>query len=286
MVQHNKSSGWHERIGFDLVNQKVVSQIPTNQGEDPDLKVTDTNLDMSLVLEGFMAVRDYHFSSIDVFPDDILTVDVDPDENTEIVVDTALIEDAYDDLDTLLEGSNAPQAAVSVSDDGSQFSYTLGDHEVKISSDASGVAESLKDYIEENNSIEFGDIVDFVDSFVIAALGEDADLSEVDVSASYAFESSTVLSMTIDDLQAHDNHEVIETNDGDVFLIDISEDGTTANAYTPDDAGSVTLNGIDSLVEQLKADDSSLTNAEAFDLAISDALDELTNEDQTDPFLV
>ena len=38
----------------------------------------------------------------------------------------------------------------------------------------------------------------------------------MDVSASYAFDGSTVLSMTIDDLQAHANHEFIETNDGDV----------------------------------------------------------------------
>ena len=108
----------------------------------------------------------------------------------------------------------------------------------------------------------------------------------MDVSASYAFDSSTVLSMTIDDLQAHANHEFIETNDGDVFLIDLSEDGTTATAYTPDDAGSVTFNGIDSLVAQVKADDNALKDAEAFEIAISDALDELTNEDQTDPFFV
>ncbi len=287
MVQHNKSSGWHERIGFDLVNQKVVSQIPTNQGEDPDLKVTDTNLDMSLVLEGFMAVRDYHFSSIDEFPDDILTVDVDPDENTEIVVDTALIEDAYDDLDTLLEGSNAPQAAVSVSDDGSQFSYTLGDHEVKISSDASGVAESLKDYIEENDTVDLGDIVDFVDSFVVAAIGADENLSDVDVKATYAFDDSTVLSMTIDDLQAHYENEFIETSDGDIFLIDVNNDGTTANLYTPDDAASIQFNGIDSVVAKVKLEDSSLSDEEAFDSAISYALDEvLSVDDQTDPFFV
>ena len=56
-------------------------------------------------------------------------------------------------------------------------------------------------------------------------------------------------------------------------------------AYTPDD-GSVTFNGIDSLVAQVKADDNALKDAEAFDIAISDALDELANEDQTDPFFV
>ena len=285
-VQHHKSSGWETIIGFDLINEKLVSQLPTEEGEDPDLKVTDTNLDMSLVLEGFMAVRDYYFSSINVFPDDILTVDVDPDENTEIVVDTALIKDAYDDLDTLLEGANAPQAAVSVSDDGSKFSYTLGDHEVKISSAASGVAESLKDYIEENNSIEFGDIVGFVDSFVIAAIGED-DISDVDVDANYTFDNSTVLSMTIDDLQAHYENESIETSDGDIFLIDVNQDGTTANLYTPDDAASIQFDRIDSLVAQVKSENPSISDEDAFDSAISYALDEvLSNGDQTDPFFV
>ena len=222
----------------------------------------------------------------DEFPEDLLTVDVDPDENTEIVVDAAKIMDAFDDLDALLGGTNIPDEAVSVSNDGSKFTYSLGDHAVEISSSASDVAESLKDYVDNDDPVDLSEIVDFVDSFVIAALGEDADLSEVDVSASYAFDGSTVLSMTIDDLQAHDNHEFIETNDGDVFLIDLSEDGTTATAYTPDDAGSVTFNGIDSLVAQVKADDNLLSDAEAFDIAISDALDELTNEDQTDPFFV
>ena len=194
--------------------------------------------------------------------------------------------DAFDNLDTLLGGSNIPDEAVSVSNDGLKFTYSLGDHAVEISSSASDIAESLKDYVDNDDSVDLSEIVDFIDSFVIAALGEDVDLSALDVSASYAFDGSTVLSMTIDDLQAHDNHEFIETNDGDVFLIDLSEDGTTANAYTPDDAGSVTFNGIDSLVAQVKADDNSLTDAEAFDIAISDALYELANEDQTDPFFV
>ena len=286
MVQHTGSTGWKVRIGFDLVNKNLVSQLPTKQGENPDLEVTDTDLDMSAVLEGFTAVRDYYFSSIREFPEDLLTVDVDPDENTEIVVDAAKIMDAFDDLDALLGGSNIPDEAVSVSNDGSKFTYSLGDHAVEISSSASDVAESLKDYVDNDDSVDLSEIVDFVDSFVIAALGEDADLSEVDVSASYAFDSSTVLSMTIDDLRAHANHEFIETNGGDVFLIDLSEDGTTATAYTPDDAGSVTFNGIDSLVAQVKADDNALKDAEAFDIAISDALDELANEDQTDPFFV
>lgn len=286
MVQHTASTGWKVRIGFDLVNKKLVSQLPTKQGENPDLKVTDTDLDMSAVLEGFTAVRDYYFSSIREFPEDLLTVDVNPDENTEIVVDAAKIMDALDDLDALLGGSNIPDEAVSVSNDGLKFTYSLGDHAVEITSSATDVAERLKDYVDNDDSVDLSEIVDFVDSFVIAALGEDADLSEVDVSASYAFDGSTVLSMTIDDLQAHDNHEFIETNDGDVFLIDLSEDGTTATAYTPDDAGSVTFNGIDSLVAQVKADDNLLSDAEAFDIAISDNLYELTNEDQTDPFFV
>ena len=136
MVQHSKSTGWDARIGFDLVNEKLVSQLPTKQGENPDLKITDTDLDMSAVLEGFTAVRDYYFSSIDEFPEDVLTVDVDPDENTEIVVDAAKIMDAFDDLDALLGGSNIPDEAVSVSNDGSKFTYSLGDHAVEISSSA------------------------------------------------------------------------------------------------------------------------------------------------------
>ena len=289
MVQHSGSTGWKARIGYDLVNQTLVSQLPTNQGEDPDLKVTsvDNDLDMSAVLEGFTAVRDYYFSSIDVFPDDILTVDVNPDENTEIVVNTALIEDAYDDLDTLLEGSTGPQATVLVSDDGSEFSYSIGEHEVKIGSDTSGVAESLKDYIEENDTVDLGDIVDFVDSFVVAAMGIDESLSDVDVNATYTFDNSTVLSMTIDDLQAHRNNEFIETSDGDIFLIDVNYDGTTANLYTPDDAASIQMNGIDSVVAQVKSENPSILDEDAFDSAISYALDEvLSNGDQTDPFFV
>ena len=38
--------------------------------------------------------------------------------------------------------------------------------------------ESLKDYVDNDDSVDLSEIVDFVDSFVIAALGEDADLSE------------------------------------------------------------------------------------------------------------
>ncbi|MDB0052819.1 hypothetical protein N9F04_03730 [Ascidiaceihabitans sp.] len=289
MVQHNKSSGWEERIGFDLVNKKLVSELKTANGNARDLKVTDTDLDLSLVLEGFTAVRDYYFSSINVFPNDILTVDVDPDENIEIVVDTALIEDAYDDLDTLLEGANAPQAVGSVSDDGSDFSYILSDHKVEISSSVSGVADSLKDYIENNSSVGFVDVVDYVDSFVIAAIKADENLklSDVDFDATYVFGDDTILSMSIDDLQAHDNGELIETSDGDIFLVDVSEDGTVANLYTPDDAVSIQFDRIDSVVAQVKLDKTSLTDEEAFNIAISYAMEEvLSTDDQTDPFFV
>jgi hypothetical protein len=287
MVQHSKSSGWEERIGFDLVNKKLVSQIQTEQGEGPDLKVTDTDLDMSLVLAGFTGIRDYYFSSIDKFPDDILTVDVNPDENSELVVDMALIDDAFDDLDTLLEGSSTPPAAVLVSDNGSKFSYTLGDHEVEISSSVSGVAGSLKDYIEENSSVDFVDIVDYVDSFVIAAIGEDENLSDVDVNATYAFDDDTVWSMSIDDLQAHRNNEFIETSDGDIFLVDVNQGGTIATLYTPDDAASIQFNGIDSVVARAKINDTSLTDEQALNIAINYALEDVISiDDQTDPFFV
>jgi hypothetical protein len=289
MVQHSKSSGWEERIGFDLVNKKLVSQVKTEQDEGPDLKVTDTSLDMSQVLASFTAVRDYYFSSIDILPDDLLTVDVNPDENTEIVVNTALVEDAYDDLDTLLEGANAPQADVSVSEDGSEFSYKLGNHEVEISSSIFGVAGSLKDYIEDNSSVDFVDVVDYVDSFVIAAIEADGNLnlSDVDFNATYAFGDDTILSMSIDDLQAHDNNELIEGSDGDIFLVDVSQDGTVANLYTPDDAVSIQFDQIDSVVAEVKLDNTSLTDEEAINKAISYAMEEvLSFDDQTDPFFV
>ena len=218
-------------------------------------------------------------------PEDFYSIDAAPDANVDAYLNAGLLVAAESYNDTL--------TLVSKGADGEKFVWKVTDtqtdlHEIVVSSsDITGLGTKMAAYLSANPDIEFFDVLDDPDNLIFNSVGED-DLSIGDgYTGDYSIAGTKVQAIDVEDVLASLEWEPVTSNRGDpedFLLLEVNGSDASGGAwiYSPDDAVGLTVTNLNPLVAAKKTQDGSLTDEEAFELALTDFLDEtiLSSQDQ------
>ena len=297
LIQHNLPgvNGWTIRTGFDLVNGKAITIQNGDASGDP--VVTDSNLDMAKIQAGIDAFIAHAFYDQD-FPSDLGILDYYYVENPvmDIFVDAV---EYYEGEFALKEAyaSGSEVEETSYSQDKSTFTFTVTDgvtaHMGTLTSTFADFGLILDTYVDANG-ISLSEILYDVEGLVADAIGE-ADLDGLSYSAKYIFDddandgsdvSWATLEVDISDAGFIWNYEPLSSQEGDFPLLLIpSPSVSMVNFFTPDDAISVEVMGLEQIAFELVSDGIALDNDEGFEIAIEEFLIEFFDVMETDPMM-
>ena len=295
LIQHNLPgvNGWTIRTGFDLINGKAISISGGDAYADP--VITDTYLDMSKVEAGIDAFIQHAFHDKD-FPSDLGILDYYVVDNPvlDIVVDASSYFDGEDAL-TAAYASGSETENTSYSQDKSTFTFTVDDgvtsHEGTITSTFTDFGLILDTYVDANG-ITLGEILYDLEGFVADAVGE-ANLDNLVYTAEYVFdddatdgvaETQAALSYGVSDAGLIWNYEPLSMQEGDFpILLVPSQSVSMVNFYTPDDAISIEVFGLESTAFELVQNNQAADFEIAMEMAIEDFTMDFFDFLDTDP---